>query len=88
MYIDKDELNIYEVESIYQTLLKELNNDSIVIDMTKVNKIDMSVIQLFISAKITFQEHSKFFKLENVNKEVSDILKSCACDFLLGIDDE
>lgn len=88
MYIDKDELNIYEVESLYQKLLKELDGNSIVIDMTKVNKIDMNIIQLFISVRITAKEHSKHFELKNVNTEVSDILKKCACSFLMEVGDE
>ena len=84
MNIEKDELNIYEVEALYQELLDEFKNNSISIDMQKVNKIDMSVIQLFISAQKSCQENSKQFELKNVNSEVSNILKICACDFLLG----
>ena len=84
MNIEKDELNIYEVEALYQELLDEFKNNSISIDMQKVNKIDMSVIQLFISAQKSCQENSKQFELKNVNSEISNILKICACDFLLG----
>jgi len=84
MNIEKDELNIYEVEALHQELLNEFKNDSISIDMQKVNKIDMSIIQLFISSQKSCQENSKQFELKNVNSEVSNILKSCACDFLLG----
>ena len=88
MNIEKDELNIYEVEALHQELLDEFKSDSIIIDMQKVNKIDMSVIQLFISAQKSSQESSKQFELKNVSGEISDILKNCACDFLLGEADE
>jgi len=84
MNVEKDELNIYEVEALHQELLNEFKSNSIIIDMQKVNKIDMSVIQLFVSAQKSCQEDSKQFELKNVSSEVSDILKNCACDFLLG----
>jgi anti-anti-sigma factor len=85
MKFDKDELNIYEVESIYQTLLKEFDAGNIILDMQNVNKIDMSVIQLFISAYESAKESSKKFEFKNVNSEVSNILKNSGCDFLEGV---
>ena len=83
MNVEKDELNIYEVESIYQELLDEFKSDSVIIDMKSVNKIDMSIIQLFISAQKSCQENSKVFELKNVSSEVSTIFSNCACEFLL-----
>jgi anti-anti-sigma factor len=88
MNVEKDELNIYEVESLHQELLDEFKSDAIIIDMQKVNKIDMSVIQLLISTQKSCQENSKQFELKNVSSELSDIFKSCACDFLLGVANE
>jgi len=86
--INKDELNIYEVESLHQMLLKEFEQESVLVDMKNVNKIDMSVIQLFISTQNSCKNSSKEFGLKNVNSEVIQILKSCKCDFLLGLDNE
>jgi len=83
MKFDTDELNIYEVESLHKSLLEEFANGDLFLDMQNVNKIDMSVIQLFISAQKTAQESSKKFELQNVNEEVAQIIKNSACDFLL-----
>ena len=84
MIINQDELSIYDVEALHKELLKELENEALVIDMQKVNKIDISIIQLFLSAQKTCKNSSKKFKILNVNAEVSAIFKSAACDFLLG----
>ena len=83
MKFDKDELNIYEVESLHQSLLEAFANDDLLLDMQNVNRVDMSVIQLLISAQKTAQESSKKFALQNVNEELAQIIKNSACDFLL-----
>lgn len=88
MFIEKDELNIYEVESLHQEILKEFDAGSICIDMKNVNKIDMSVIQLLVSARKSCQNYSKDFELKNVSSEVLEIIKSSACDSLLGVNNE
>lgn len=88
MIIEKDELTIYEVESLYQELLREFEGDLVSIDMKNVNKIDMSIIQLFVSTQKSCKESSKRFELKNLNQEVSDILKKSACEFLTGGDHE
>jgi len=84
MYIEKDELTIYDVETLHQSLLKEFDRDEVIIDMKNVNKIDMSVIQLFVSTQKSCIEDSKKFELQNVNGEVLTILKNSASEFLLG----
>ncbi len=86
--IDKNELTIYEVESLYKDLLQELKNDDIIVDMSNVNKVDMSVIQLFISAKKSCFESSKNFQLTNVAEEVLKIFQSAGCKSLLGNENE
>ncbi len=88
MIIKKDELSIYDVEELQKELIAEFNNGSVLIDMNKVNKIDMSVIQLFVSAQKSCKKASKSFELKNISKKISDILKSCACEFLVGADHE
>jgi len=84
MVIEKNELSIYDVEELHTQLIEEFNNDSIVINLDNVHKIDMSIIQLFVSAQKSAKEESKTFTLENVNHEVEDLLKNSACGFLLG----
>ncbi|WP_457749560.1 STAS domain-containing protein [Sulfurimonas sp.] len=83
MKFDTNELTIYEVESLHKSLLDEFSEDNLVLDMQNVNRVDMSVIQLFISAQKTAKESSKKFALQNVNEELAQIIKNSACDFLL-----
>ena len=84
MKFDKDELTIYEVESLHQTLIKEFNEGDVILDMQKVNKVDMSIIQLFISTQKSCLDNSKLFQLQNLNAELSKIFASCECSFLKG----
>jgi len=83
MKFEQNELTIYEVESLHKSLLESFTNDDLLLDMQNVNKIDMSIIQLFISAQKTAKEHSKKFALQNVNEELTQIIKNSACEFLL-----
>ena len=88
MIIEKEELSIYEVESLHQELLEEFEGKSISIDMKNVNKIDMSVIQLFASARKSCLDNQKSFELQNVTSEVLKILEDSACNFLVGAKNE
>lgn len=88
MIIEKEELNIYEVESLHQKLLKEFESESVSIDMKNVNKIDMSVIQLFVSIRKSCLDSLKQFELQNVTSEVLKILEDSACNFLVGAKNE
>ncbi|ADN09030.1 STAS domain-containing protein [Sulfurimonas autotrophica] len=83
MKFNNNELNIYEVESLHKSLLEEFAKGDLLLDMQNVNRVDMSVIQLFISAQKTAGESSKKFALQNVNEELAQIIKNSACDFLL-----
>ncbi len=84
MIIEKDELTIYDVEALHKELITEFDKGAVLVDMANVHKIDMSVIQLFVSAQKSSYEASKSFELKNIGQEVSDILKQTACEFLLG----
>jgi len=88
MVIKKTELSIYDVEELYTQLVDEFDSDSVVIDLESVHKIDMSIIQLFVSAQKSAKKTLKTFKLQNINSEVENILKKSACGFLLGDGDE
>jgi len=83
MVIEKDEVTIYDVETIYKKILKEYESDSVVIDLNGVNRLDMSIIQLFVSLQKSCKEDSKKFELKNCSSEVVGILEKCACEFLL-----
>jgi len=83
MQIEKSELNIYDVEDLQKQLLNELKKDSITIDMKNVQKIDATIVQLFISTQKTLKESSKDFKLTNLNDELIEILKGYFCITLI-----
>ena len=87
MVIEKNEVDIYDVEALYTQLLDEFKKGDIVIDMSNVNKVDMSVIQLFISAKKSSKESLKKFILQHVKPEIKNILERSACEFLIGAQD-
>jgi anti-anti-sigma regulatory factor len=81
---DKDELSIYDIEFIHEEFIKECKNDSFEIDLSKVNKIDISIIQLLISAYKSSMDNSKEFKILGVNQELRRVFKNSICEFLLG----
>lgn len=90
MKIEKDELSIYEVENLHKELLKEFEKGDVVLDMANVNKVDMSIIQLFLSIQKSSLKSSNSFELSNVKQEVKQILQNAGCAHLLliGSDNE
>jgi len=88
MKTDKDELTIYEVESFHNELLDEFDKGDMSIDISSINKIDMSVIQLLLSAKKSCQEVGKAFKIIGANSEVNKIFQKSGCQSLLGVANE
>jgi len=85
MKIEKDELSIYDVENLYKELLDEFKKADLVVDMANVKKIDMSIIQLFLSLQKSSLKELKKFELINVTPEVKQIMQHAACDSLLLI---
>jgi len=83
MKIDKNELNIYDVESFHQQMIEELKKESIIIDFIEVNRVDASIIQLLLSTYKSAKSLSKEFQLINVSEEVLDIFQSYFCDTIL-----
>ena len=88
MKIDKDELTIYEVETFHKELLAEFDKGDVTVDISNVNKIDMSVIQLLLSAKKSCKEASKAFQIIGANSEVTKIFEESGCQTLLGVENE
>jgi len=88
MKFDTSELTIYEVELLYKNLLIEFEKGDLLLDVSTVNKIDMSVIQLFLSAKKSCLESSKSFQIIGANNEVKKIFQESGCYSLLGAIDE
>ena len=88
MKTDTEELTIYEIESFHKELLDEFEKGNVSIDISTLNKIDMSAIQLLISAKKSCEESSKDFQIIGANSEVTKIFKDSGCQNLLGVADE
>ena len=88
MKTEQDELTIYEVESFHKGLLDAFAKGDVSVDISSLNKIDMSVIQLFLSAKKSCQEANKAFEIVGANSEVSKLFHDAGCQSLLGAIDE
>jgi anti-anti-sigma regulatory factor len=84
MRMSKSELNLYDAESLYTEILQELGSGDLHINMQGVNTIDMSIIQLLISAQKSCLSQNKAFVLENVNAELSNIFEKTDTGFLQG----
>jgi len=85
MKIEQNELSIYEVENLHKELLQEFEKGDVVVDMSNVHKVDMSIIQLFLSLQNSTLKSSKSFELSNVGQEVKQILQNAGCASLLLI---
>ena len=69
--VENEQLTIYEIEQFYKKILQEFReNEAVEIDLSKVKKVDLSLIQLLLSLKKSEKKVS--LKLSN---EVKDILK-------------
>ena len=69
--VENEQLTIYEIEKFYKKILQEFReNEAVEIDLSKVKKVDLSLIQLLLSLKKSEKKVS--LKLSN---EVKDILK-------------
>ena len=88
MKTERDELTIYEVESFHKELLEEFEKGDVSVDIGSLNKIDMSIIQLLLSAKKSCQKADKTFQIIGANSEVSKIFHDSGCQSLLGATDE
>ena len=85
MLLENENFTIYEVESLKEEFISELQNDSVTIDMQNVSKIDMSAISLLISLKKSTQNQNKKFHLQNCSDAVLMSLSVCGCDSYLGV---
>ena len=71
MKIEDDKFTILNMRKIYQTLLDEYNSkNSLEIDFSNVDEIDISGIQLLISLKQSCKLNKKEFQMINVKDEI------------------
>jgi anti-anti-sigma factor len=86
MEIQTEKIGIYEVESLKESLLKELSSsNSINIDFSKVQKIELSAIQLFVALKKSCDEKGVKLTFSNIDEDVHQSIEMSGCDSFLGV---
>ena len=83
--LEYDSLTIYVVEYLCKILLDMKEDESVELDLQDVQRIDMPVIQLFISTQKRCKENSVDFSLHNLSSEILDTLKLCGFETLFGV---
>ena len=67
--VENEQLTIYEIEKFYKKILQEFReNEAVEIDLSKVKKVDLSLIQLLLSLKKSEKKVS--LKLSDNAKEM------------------
>ena len=67
--VENEQLTIYEIEKFYKKILQEFRENEVVeVDLSKVTKIDLSLIQLLLSLKKSEKKVS--LKLSDNAKEI------------------
>jgi len=85
--LEYDKVTIYEVESLQKELLELINaiEDELVLDFSQVSKVDMTSIQILISAQKSCKEKAIPFSLINLSTGLKETLESCGCSTILGV---
>ncbi|MBU1658041.1 STAS domain-containing protein [bacterium] len=85
MIFESDVLGIEEADGIRDALLSCLENEEplIMIDLINVNKIDLSIIQLFLSLRQSLHNQNRKMVLINCTNGVVDALKLSGCSQFL-----
>ena len=88
MQLDFESLTIANVEALHETLLAlSLTQEEVLeIDLSNLNKIDMSAIQLFLSLQKTLHADKRELKLTHCTNGVADAFKLCGVEEILGGD--
>ena len=89
MKIQNSELNIYEIESFHQKILKEIQTAkrSFTLNFDNVEKIDLSNIQLIISVKKYCDENNIKLNISNIKtKQIKNMFKMFDLHKLLGVE--
>ena len=80
------EFTIYEVEKLKEIFLEELKAETpLILDMAKIDKIDMVGIQLLLSLVKTADAQDKKTEFTNIQEGVLRQIKICHCEKALGI---
>lgn len=69
-------INIKNINSFYTELKNEIStNNEIIIDLSNVNRIDMSAAQIIIAAGEKVKELKKVIKITGISHDLKKILK-------------
>lgn len=69
------DLDIYHAQNLQQQLLQAIECKApLRVDMSKLNELDLTIIQLLFSAKITAQQQNSTFTIAPVSISAQDIL--------------
>ena len=88
--LEYDKLTIYEVEDLHKKLLEysQKMKSDLTLDLSSVQKIDMTAVQLLLSTQKTCKEQLIPFSLVNVSQNLKYTLKACGCDTILGVSND
>ena len=85
--LEYDKLTIYEVEDLHKEILAIINNveDELILDFSRIQKLDMTSIQLLIATKESCKKKSIPFSTINLSTALKETLISCGCDTVLEV---
>jgi len=88
--IEQEKLTIYEVEEFHKelVLLYDKAEDSLTLDFKSVEKVDMTAIQLLLSAQKSFEKKSLEMFLRNVSPEIVETFAVAGCETLLKVQND
>lgn len=80
-------LTLYEVQEFTKELLWYIQScENVEIDLSGIEQIDMSAIQLLISAKLYCQKENKAFKISNISDDIINLFSLTATLSILEVD--
>ena len=85
VFEDTREITIYEVEKLKDVFLNLLANETVNLDMQKIEKIDIVGIQLLISFVKSAEAVGKKVNFENITESVQEQIASSSCENALGL---
>jgi anti-anti-sigma factor len=86
MKIECKKLSIFKVEELHKKLLEKISNSSAInIDLSEVEKIELSAIQLFLSLQKSCKEKGIKLTFSNINENVLQNIEISGCSTFLGV---
>ncbi|MCX6051900.1 MAG: STAS domain-containing protein [Campylobacterales bacterium] len=84
MIFESDVLEVEEAQMIKDALMLCLKNEepTVKLDLRNINKIDLSVIQLFLSLQKSLHNQNRNMTLINCTNSVIEALELCGCSKL------